>query len=389
VTRDLRLVSLALLLWGVGEGLFFYFQPIYLQQLGAKPVWIGGILGLAGVAAVLTHVPAGSISDRIGSKSAIVASWVMGAVAAFVMFLAPSLVPFVAGLVIYYFTLFVMSPLSSYITNARGQWSSARALTTAFSSFSLGLIVGPTVGGRLAESVGLRVVFAVSGVIFVLSTLLVLRLSPQPVSTEEDGQNAWSIVRQPGMARFLVLILFSLLALSLSWPLTPNYLTNQRNISLATLGVLGSINALGVVVLNLSLGRLRPKLGFALSQVVVGLSMAGLWLGQSVLWYGAGFFLAGGMRTAHTLAIAQSEPLVSRRNLGLAFGLVETMNGSALAIGPVLAGFLYQVKPWLPFPVGLSMAAVTLLLSLKILPGGAKAVPPTAAPEIIPSLRRQ
>ncbi len=389
MTRDLKLISLALFLWGIGEGLFTYFQPVYLQQLGADPVGIGAILGLAGVSAVLTHIPAGSVSDRFGTKSAIVASWVIGTVAAFMMCLATTLVPFVAGLVIYSMTLFVMSPLSSFISNARGEWTSARALTTAFSSFNLGLIAGPAIGGGLAQSVGLRPVFAVAGVIFALSTLLVLRIGVHPVLTDDDGQSAWRVIRQPGMARFLGLILISLLALSLSWPLTPNFLTNQRGINLGTLGALGSFNALGVVVLNLTLGRIRPKLGFVLAHVVVGLSIAGLWLGSSVVWYGVGFFLAGGMRTAHTLAIAQSEPLVSRRNLGLAFGMVETMNGSALAIGPAIAGILYDMKPWLPFPVGLGMAAVTLVLSLKFLPGGAGSAPPTVAPEIIPSLRRQ
>jgi len=389
VTRDLRLISVALFLWGIGEGLFFYFQPVYLQQLGADPVRIGAILGLAGVAAVVTHIPAGSVSDRVGSKSAIIASWVMGIVAAFMMFLAPSLGPFVAGLVIYYLTLFVMSPLSSYISNARGNWTSARALTTAFSSFNLGLIIGPAVGGGLAESVGLRPVFAVSGIIFVVSTVFVLRLHPQPVATEEDGQSAWRILRQPGMARFLGLILISLLALSLSWPLTPNFLTNQRGISLGLLGALGSFNALGVVALNLSLGRIHPKTGFVLAHVLVGLSIASLWMGSSVVWFGIGYFLAGGIRTAHALAIAQSEPLVSRRNLGLAFGMVETMYGSAMAIGPVIAGILYDMKPWLPFPVGLSMAAVTLILSLKLLPRSEPAKSTAGAPEVIPSLRRQ
>ena len=59
MNRDLRLLAFSLLLWGVGEGLFFYFEPIYLERLGANPVQIGFILGLTGAAAALSHsVPA-------------------------------------------------------------------------------------------------------------------------------------------------------------------------------------------------------------------------------------------------------------------------------------------------------------------------------------------
>jgi hypothetical protein len=36
MTRDLILVALSRFPWGLGEGMFF-FQPIYLRQLGADP----------------------------------------------------------------------------------------------------------------------------------------------------------------------------------------------------------------------------------------------------------------------------------------------------------------------------------------------------------------
>jgi hypothetical protein len=41
--RDLILIGTAMFAWGVGEGLFIYFQPIYLEQLGADPIMIGTI----------------------------------------------------------------------------------------------------------------------------------------------------------------------------------------------------------------------------------------------------------------------------------------------------------------------------------------------------------
>ena len=50
--RDLILVAIAMFAWGLGEGLFIYFQPLYLQELGANPIMIGTILGGFGL---MTH----------------------------------------------------------------------------------------------------------------------------------------------------------------------------------------------------------------------------------------------------------------------------------------------------------------------------------------------
>lgn len=57
ISRDLILIAIALMTWGIGEGMFYFFQPLYLQQLGADPVMIGGILGLTGFVLTLTHLP--------------------------------------------------------------------------------------------------------------------------------------------------------------------------------------------------------------------------------------------------------------------------------------------------------------------------------------------
>ena len=40
----------SMMVWGIGEGMFYIFQPLYLQQFGADPLMIGGILGGLGLA---------------------------------------------------------------------------------------------------------------------------------------------------------------------------------------------------------------------------------------------------------------------------------------------------------------------------------------------------
>ena len=121
MSRDLILLGISLMTWGVGEGMFFIFQPLYLQQLGANPVTIGTILGAAGIAMAVAHIPAGHLADRIGRKPLLVAAWFTAMLATWVMALAPSLPLFVFGMMIYNLTAFVSSPMNSYITAARGK----------------------------------------------------------------------------------------------------------------------------------------------------------------------------------------------------------------------------------------------------------------------------
>jgi hypothetical protein len=60
MTPDLLLIGLSLLTWGLGEGAFFIFQPIYLQELGADPVQIGLLGGrVAMTVATFRRLPCG------------------------------------------------------------------------------------------------------------------------------------------------------------------------------------------------------------------------------------------------------------------------------------------------------------------------------------------
>ncbi len=97
MSRDLVLIAFALITWGLGEGMFYFFQPLYLQELGADPLKIGSILGLVGLATMLAYLPAGYLSDRIGRRPLICLAWIIGAIATGLMALAKSLPVFVAG----------------------------------------------------------------------------------------------------------------------------------------------------------------------------------------------------------------------------------------------------------------------------------------------------
>ncbi|MEW6242576.1 MAG: MFS transporter, partial [Chloroflexota bacterium] len=125
MNRNLLFIAIALFTWGIGEGMFFNFQPIYLAELGSDPQEIGFILGAFGAAMAVTHIPAGHLADRLGRRPLLVSAWTMGLLSTLVMAMARDLPLFVVGMLGYGLTAFVASPLSSYTTAARGNWSVA------------------------------------------------------------------------------------------------------------------------------------------------------------------------------------------------------------------------------------------------------------------------
>lgn len=368
MSRDLRIISFALMLWGIGEGLFIYFHPLYLNQLGADPVQIGGILGLSGVALAITHLPAGALSDTIDRKTILVAAWAGGMLASLMMFLAPSLPLFITGWVLYSFSGFVMAPMSSYITSARGEWTVTRALTTANAFYSLGAIAGPLVGGQLAELLGLRAIYGIAAAIFLLSTLLVMTLHSQAIETSIDGPRYRNLLSNKSLGLFLLLAFLSLFAMYLSWPLLPVFLQEERNVSVSLVGLFGSFNAIGMVLLSFSLGRLNPRTGMAVAQALVGGSVLLIWKGLGTTWFAMGYLLAAGYRTARSLVSAQVEILVRRTEIGLAYGFAETVSAIVYMIASPIAGVFYRLRPDLPFVVSLGLILLALILFLRFNP---------------------
>jgi MFS family permease len=368
MSRDLRLLGFSLLCWGIGEGMFVYLLPLYLEELGANPVQIGAVLGVAAMVMMVTHIPAGTLSDIFGRKRLMTTGWITGLVAGGLMYLAHSLPLFILGLVSYHFTAFVVAPLNAYTTEARGEWSVARALTTISASYSAGTIMGSLSGGLIGESIGIRNVFGISALLFSLSTIFMVTLRKQPIVPSSGGGRFRPLITNAPLGLLLFLISISIFAMYLGWPLTPNYLQNVRSVTLQQIGLLGSFNALGMLVLNLTLGRLNPRLGFAITHVVVGISIILLWQGQAMPWFVVGYFLAAGYRTAITLANAQTQELVTSAEIGLVYGITATLSNSALVIAPPIAGLLYRSSPALPYPIGLGVLVIAMLLYLILAP---------------------
>jgi predicted MFS family arabinose efflux permease len=368
MSRDFILVALALICWGFGEGMFFYFQPIYLEKLGASPIGIGAILGGLGTAMTIAHIPAGYLADRLGRRPLMWLSWTIALTAAWIMALSNSLNIFVLGLMLYGITGSVISVINSYITAARGKLSVARVITLITAAYSFGSILGPWVGGIIGDRAGLRQVYLVAACTFILSTLIIYSIRPQPVEHVDHSQKKFILPFNYHFYRYLGVVFLVIFALYLPQPLSSNYLENERSLSLGQIGQLGSIAGIGIVIISLLLGNLHTRTGFLLAQASVGFFAFFLWKGTNFTWYALGYLLLGGFKVVRSFATAQTQSLVNQSNMGLAYGITETAASIPITLAPPLAGILYQIQPNIIYPISLLLIIASLLLSIFFIP---------------------
>jgi hypothetical protein len=105
---------------------------------------------------------------------------------------------------------------------------------------------------------------------------------------------------------------------------------------------------------------MEHRLGYLLGQAAVGVFALLIWQQTGMLWYGLAYFFVGGYRTARFLALAQVQTLVHPANMGLAYGLSESIAGTANILVPVLAGILYAQSPEIIYPISLVLIAISI-----------------------------
>ncbi len=364
--RDVGILAVAMFIWGLGEGLFIFFYPLSLQQWQMDAVRIGAVLSLLGGIMAVVQAPAGYLSDRFGTLPLIRASLILGVIAAGMLAAAKSLPFFVAGLIVYSITSFIVAPRNSYITQMRGRWSAQRGISFVSASFQVGEIVGPMLGGRIAQTAGLAMVFRYSAGLFLIATVIAF-FARRPVVQREEQERGTPLANPLTNPRFLgllVIIFLTIVALSTPQQLTSLYLQDVQHLSQQQIGLTGTFAGIGGAVILFALGSVPALAGMIASQALLGLFCVCLWRGQNAAVFYIGYLFVGGSPLYRSMAAAAVRPLVKTSNMGLAYGLVETGNALADILAPLAAGFLYHFQPESVYTT--SLIALVVMITITV-----------------------
>ena len=362
MSKNYILILSALFTWGIGEGLFYYFQPLYLEQFDINPVLIGSILSISALSMALIQIPFGYLTDIFSARKIMWFGWTIGTVAVWLMALAKSLPLFIIGMVFYGFSA-VAAATTHFTIQARGKLSIERALTLSSAAYNAGAIMGPILGGWIGENFGLNTIYRIAATILIGSTFISYFFrKPDNDFDVEENQNKGKFKLSPKFILLLGLFFVTYFSGYLAEPLTPNFLQNERGLSLSTIGQLGSIGSIGNTIILLVFGGLQALRGLPIAQAFVGFFVLLVWRGNSFPLYAAGFFLKGGFRIYQSMFTAIAHPIMNSGSKAVGYGYIATIIAMASVAAPTVAGILYSQKP-----EGIYVVAFILIISVFIL----------------------
>jgi len=369
MSRNNKLVLLSLMMWGFGEGLWAYLLPIYIGSLGANSVQIGFVLSAAMILMTVAFIPAGWLSDRMSRKRIMLVGWLLGLVAVVVLALARTWQQALPGLMLYNLSGFCTPIINAYVTSdVRPGENLRRTFTVVFTGYTVGSVFSPATGGVLADMWGLRQVFMLSALFFFISTVIFAFIQDQPVHRPAVDAPRPSLRHDRVFISLCVLFFFIILAGHVGVPLAPNFLQNERGLPVGWIGTLGSINALGGVVLTYSLGR-WPKgrvAGMLIAQAAVGIHALLLLTTTTMAPIMAALFLRSGVGVMRQLAGARMGEILPAASIGLGYGIFATVVNLAFTVSPYLAGWLYSFDPTYPLMASLALIPLAMLLTIAI-----------------------
>jgi len=375
----------------LGYSLFLPLLPYYVADLGGAPAIVGVLVASNALAQFFAAPVIGRLSDRFGRRPLLILSIAGTLVSFLVLGLVEPLAVLVAGLAprqiaagsAALFVLFLSRVLDglfggdvslarAYITDVTDETNRARGLGMIGAAFGLGFIIGPAMGGMLANWDYATSAFAALGLsryavpafaaaaLSALNLLAVILWLPEALSPEKRSEIAssprsafsarclWRCITRPRFGTLLRIRFAYTLAFTIftaNFALYAQYrlrLTDQT-----TSYFLAYAGLLIVLVQGVAIGRLASR--FTEKRLIFG---GAALLGLALLAWAfvpnalvmvlvlTPLPLAGGvLNTVTNSAITKS---VYAEEVGGALGLSASLDSVGRVIAPTLGGFLLQ-----------------------------------------------
>jgi DHA1 family multidrug resistance protein-like MFS transporter len=375
LNRDLKLVFTTNVVGSFGDGLFAYLLPVYMRNvLKTDPVQIGILYALTVLAAAMTLLISGTLADRYDRKKIMIAGWLAWLPVPLIFAFARNWIEMIPGMVMWGFWLGQPAG-SAYIVTSADKSRLTSTFTIMSAGWSLGYVFSQAVGGFLAGTVGMKMVFYLAFIFYGSACFTLSFIRSQYANHERNAsEKEYSFLKLVRNRRLLSLSVFFAMLMFIIMMFrnfVPTYLADVYRFTDFEIGALGSILFASSAVLGILLGRLgdmkRKSYPLAIS-LIFGAAAMVLMLGTgnfgilvvSFVFYG-GSYITWSMLS---VIVGPAAPESCRARW---IAVPQTLCMFASFAAPYVGGFLYAASTQYPFIVAIVALPIFALLSVKIL----------------------
>ncbi len=382
LTPTLMLFMTAMILANMGGNMYGPLLPLYLKELNASVVQIGLFFTILQFFPLMLQILGGWISDSLGRLRSIALGSVAGVLSYLGLILAPTWQWLLLGEGLNAVTRSLIGPsYGAFIAEQSAEQYRSRVFAITETLFTVVTIVGPPLGGWLADTYGFRPMLIVAGCFYAVAAAIRISMARAAARGHEAHPRPLSLASLRGNlgAMFALLFAGGLLtwifvtdgvrdvAFSLSFQLMPLYLDDFGGLSVQQIGWLQSLFGIANMATNIPAGWLADKrgeraaiaLGFLVQfAAMVVFLQATTFAGYAVCWvlFGVGVAL---MAPAYQSLISKAVP---DRLRGTAFGVLRSSLGIFSLPAPAIGAELWErFSPRFPFQLTAGAILVSII----------------------------
>jgi len=377
--RKIYVLSFAMIVVMLGFGMVIPIFPFYIENMGAGGSELGLLIATSAFLEFVFGPFWGSVSDRIGRRPVLSIGMVGYALSTFLFGISTQLwMLFASRALSGILSSATVTSALAYIADNTSEKERGGGMGKLGAAMALGLMLGPGVGGWLGSE-SLSLPFFIAAGMAIVSLLLIVFLLPESLSEEKrtpvgnlktiQVKDLWSALSRPiGFSLFMV-ALFSF-ALTNFESVFGLYALEKFGFGPGQVGTILTVIAVVSTVGKATLtGPVTKRWGEAL--VIKGSLLAGsvgflvlLWADTylTILLATAFFILSKTLLRPAAFALISKQATAGQ---GAAMGLSNSFMSLGRIVGPIWAGFIFDINLNYPYLSGAIFMLVGFVLSLK------------------------
>lgn len=359
----------------LGVGLVIPVIPKLKDEMNFSGATMGVMISIFALFQLIVSPIAGYLSDKFGRKIMIVMGMLIFAVSELIFGLAQNITWFytsraLGGIA----AAFLMPAVTAYVADLTNMKERAKAMGLVSASISGGFIIGPGIGGLIAQF-GTRAPFFAASIVALVGFFLSVFILKEPEKINQENNESmnnssvWEILKHPAFFFFFLIILVSSFGLQAFESMYSIIATNNFNFSISQIAMIITVSGILALICQV----------FFFQSIIDRLGEVGL---IQISFFASAIFIAVIAFTQNNWVVVFStfivflafdlfRPAVTTylsRHAGNRQGTINGLNSTFTSIGnimgPLAAGYLFDLNDHFPYYISALILFITGILSL-------------------------